>query len=58
MSESHIGTLDIEIYSGADDGWAQGKYLVHGFKDILWTDNLNEAIEFFKQSIEEMEGGK
>lgn len=51
-----IGTLDIEIYekAGADGwikGWAQAKYLVHGFEDVLWTDDLDKALAFLKQSI-------
>lgn len=52
-----IGTLDIEIYekAGADGKlfkrWAQAKYLVHGFEDVFWTDDLDEALAFLKQSI-------
>ena len=51
-----IGTLDIEIYekAGADGWvkrWAQAKYLVHGFEDVFWTDDLDEALAFLKQSI-------
>lgn len=51
-----IGTLDIEIYEKAGDdgltkGWAQAKYLAHGFEDVLWTDDLDEALAFLKQSI-------
>ena len=46
-----IGTLDIEIYEKAGSGWAQAKYLVHGFEDVLWTDDLDEALAFLKQSI-------
>jgi hypothetical protein len=46
-----IGTLDIEIYEKAGSGWAQAKYLVRGFGDILWTDDLGEALAFLKQSI-------
>ena len=47
-----IGTLDIEIYEKAgSDVWAQAKYLVHGFEDVLWTDDLDEALAFLKQSI-------
>ncbi len=34
--------LDIEIYEkwGCNE-WAQGKYLVHGYDDVLWTNNLD-----------------
>lgn len=57
--------LDIEIYrrkgsSGYIDGqiiddWAQAKYLVHGFDDVLWTDDLDEAVAYLKTSIEHYE---
>ena len=55
-----VGTLDIEIYEKAgDDGWvknwAQAKYLVHGFYDVLWTDDIDDALAFLKQSIIEKE---
>jgi len=55
-----IGTLDIEIYEKAgDDGWvknwAQAKYLVHGFDDVLWTDDIDDALAFLKHSIIEEE---
>ena len=51
-----IGTLDIEIdeKAGADGwvkNWAQAKYLAHGFEDVLWTDDIDEAFDFLKQSI-------
>ena len=46
-----IGTLDIKIYEKTGSGWAQAKYLVHGFGDILWTDDLAEALAFLKQNI-------
>lgn len=56
MSESHVRTLDIEIYSEEiKDDWKQGKYLVHGFSDILWTDDLDDAMSFLKESIKELE---
>lgn len=46
-----IGTLDIEIYEKAGVGFAQAKYLVHGFEDVFWTDDIDEALAFLKQSI-------
>lgn len=46
-----IGVLDIKIYEKAGSGWAQAKYLVRGFGDILWTDDLDDALAFLKQSI-------
>jgi hypothetical protein len=42
----------IEIYEKWGDGeWAQAKYLVHGHDDVLWTNNINEAIAFLKASL-------
>ena len=50
MNQSHW-TLDIEIYEEyGDHVWAQAKYLVHGHDDLLWTNDLNEAISFLKSS--------
>ena len=43
---------DIEIYEEyGDDHWAQEKYLVHGYQDILWTSNPLEAVKFMEHSI-------
>ena len=51
-----IGFLDIEVYDtdDPDETWAQGKFLVHGIDDVLWTDNIADAINFFTESLEEM----
>lgn len=47
---SKIGGLDIEVYDKKDD-WEQGKYLVHGYDDVLWTDELEQAISFLKSEL-------
>lgn len=45
--------LDIEIYEIYGQAeWAQAKYLVHGHDDVLWTNDIEEAIGFLKKSIE------
>ena len=45
--------VDIEIYSKYGDGeWAQARYLVHGITDVMWTDDLDEALSFLKAEIE------
>ena len=46
-----IAKLDIEIYEkwGGDE-WAQAKYLVHGYDDVFWTNNIDEALQFLKDS--------
>jgi hypothetical protein len=52
MNQSHW-TLDIEIYEEfVDHVWAQAKYLVHGHDDVLWTNDLDEAISFLKSSAQ------
>lgn len=50
----HLATLDIEIYDTEDksDNWAQAKYLVHGYDDVFWTDDIDDAMEFMKSSAE------
>lgn len=45
-------TLDMEIYDAWGEGfWAQAKYLVHGHDDVLWTNDIEDAISFLKNSI-------
>ncbi len=48
--------LDIEVFDLHDKSlhWAQAKYLVHGYKDILWTNDLDLAMEFLKESLMEL----
>jgi len=47
--------VDIEIYDTDENKWAQEKYLVHGYDDVFWTDSLDKAIAFLKQSIKDKE---
>lgn len=52
MSKSHMLTVDIEIYNlNIKDEWPHGKYLVPGYDDLFWTNDLAEALSFLKQSI-------
>jgi hypothetical protein len=48
---SRIGCLDIEIYDINEDDWVQGKYLVHGYRDVLWTNDLDAAMLFMRESV-------
>lgn len=48
-----IRTLDIKIYNPEKDDWAQERYLVHGHDDVLWTDDLDAALEFLRDSCDE-----
>ena len=49
-----LATLDIEIYE-KNDGWMQARYLVHGLDDVLWTDDVDCALEFLRQSCKRLE---
>ena len=50
--ESQKIILDIEVYELYGEGYfAQCKYLVHGYNDVLWTNNLDEAISFLRDSL-------
>ena len=54
MSKSHIATFDIEVYDlDIEDGWRQARYLAHGHDDVLWTDSLNAAMEFIRESCQQ-----
>ena len=55
--ENPVLKLDIEIYEKyGDDHWAQAKYLVHGKDDVLWTNSIDEAMQFLKHNLEIMDG--
>lgn len=47
-----IRKLDVEIYEPEKDGWAQARYLVHGHNDVLWTDDIDAAVDFLRESME------
>ena len=47
-----IRYLDIEIHS-TEDEQAQGRYLVHGHDDVLWTDDIEQVLLFLEQSLGE-----
>jgi len=45
--------VDIEVYDEyGPDQWAQAKYLAHGRDDVLWTDDLDEALNFLRAGLE------
>jgi len=41
--------VDIEVYNPEEN--SQAKYLVHGYDDVYWTDDLDEAMSALKQEI-------
>jgi hypothetical protein len=45
-------TVDIEIYEEFGEGKsAPSRYLVHGLTDVMWTDDLSEALGFLQQEL-------
>lgn len=54
-----IMILDIEIYDDyGEHTWAQARFLVHGYNDVLWTNNLREALSFLRSQIESITKSK
>ena len=47
-----IRFVDIEIYDPEKEHWAQGRYLVHGADDVYWTDDIDEALSFLRDSLD------
>lgn len=48
--------VDIECYDKFGKGcWAQERYLVHGVGYVLWTSSIKEAVNFIKETLEQME---
>ena len=45
-----IGFVDIELHR-PDEGFSQAKYLAHSHSDVLWTDDLDAAVEFAKNGL-------
>ncbi len=52
---ARVATLDIEVYDTTDE-WVQAKYLVHGYDDVFWTDDIDAAMQFLEQSMKIAEG--
>ena len=48
---THKITLDIEVYYIESRSLAQVRYLVHSYEDVFWTDSLDDAMGFMKQSL-------
>lgn len=51
--------LDIVIFEADEvaSGLGQARYLVHGHDDVLWTDDIDAAVEYLRQCLEEIKGG-
>ena len=49
--------VDIEFYQYHGEGyWAQAKYLVHGTDDVLWTNDIDAALNYLREELERAEG--
>ena len=52
MNDDFKFFVDVEIYENWGDGyWAQAHYLLHGYDDVYWTNDLEKGFEFLKQQI-------
>lgn len=52
MSDGFLFTVDIEVYDTGENKWAQARYLVHGVDDVLWTDDIDQAVRYLRAEIE------
>lgn len=51
-----MASFQVEVIVHDDDKiggehWAQAKYLVHGFDDVLWTNDATEAADYIKAEL-------
>jgi len=47
--------LDVEIYDEfGENHWAQARYLVHGYDDVLWTDDIRQVLLFLEEDLEKL----
>lgn len=52
-------TLDIEVYKYFGDGyWAQAMFLVHGLDDVLWTNDVDAALNYLRTDIDRIKNGE
>lgn len=44
--------FSIQFYESTGEGhWAQARYMVHGYEEVHWTNDLDEAVYLLKQEI-------
>jgi len=48
--------LDIEVFNEPSDNetFHSGKYLVHGYDDVLWTDSIDDAVNYLKNDLKRL----
>lgn len=48
-------TVDIEMHSKDNctygPNFVQAKFLVHGFDDVMWTDSIEDAVNYIKEEL-------
>lgn len=47
--------LDVTVHdrgSCPETDWIQGKYLVHGYDDVLWTDDIEAVLAYLRADLE------
>ena len=49
-----VGFIDVEVHNPLMEKSAQAKFLVHGYDDLLWTDDPEAAAQYVKESIMQM----
>lgn len=51
--------LDIEVYEEwGEDTFAQAKYLVHGYDDVLWTNSIDDALRALRSDLVDEHHGR
>lgn len=49
-------TLDIQVYKNYGEGyWVQEHYLVHGTDDALWTNSIDDAVNYLRNELVRIE---
>ena len=47
--------LDIEVYPAGDvGGWAQARYLVHGYDDVYWVNSPSDAAAIIENDLNKL----
>jgi hypothetical protein len=57
VSEPKCTTLDVVVHdkdSCPESTWIQGKYLVHGYDDVLWTDDIETVLAYIRSDLERL----
>lgn len=48
--------ISVEVHVPPLAEGVQGKYLVMGEDDVLWTDSLEDALAFIRSEVNKLEG--